>query len=213
MKKRHLLFGFAAIAWILLHGTARAEVMRFTIDTQKSEIKATVADALARFRDNPNIDGTFQFISGEVSGDPADVSQTGHIKFVIDATTYNSGNDHRDRAVIGSAIQTAQFSTITFESTRIENVEVESPGVEGKITVVGNLTLHGTTRQMRVPVEVSLGTDGILTGQGEVTFDYTDFGMRAPRMLFAAPAGHEVTVSFRVIATRAGDSTSPQASN
>jgi polyisoprenoid-binding protein YceI len=72
----------------------------------------------------------------------------------------------------------------------------------GHVVVVGNLTLHGTTREIRVPSDVSLDSDGMLSGDGEVSFNYTDFGVRVPRLLFALAAGTDVTVHFHVIAAR-----------
>lgn len=74
----------------------------------------------------------------------------------------------------------------------------------GHAIVVGNLTLHGTTRVVRVPADVSLNSDGTLNGDGEVSFNYTDFGVSVPRLLFALPAGKDVTVHFHVTAERPG---------
>jgi polyisoprenoid-binding protein YceI len=126
------------------------------------------------------------------------------VKLVIDATSYDSGSDTRDRNVIHSALETAKYETITFESIRLDDLQVEVPGISGSATVVGSLTLHGTTRIMRVPVRVSMSTDGEFSAGGELTFNYTDFGVKPPRLLFAIPAGDEVTVSFRILAQRPG---------
>ena len=172
-------------------------------DYQKTEIKATVTEPLGVFRDHPNATGSFQLIKGEIDGDPDNVT-TGHVKLVINATTYDSGSDTRDRAVLSSALETAKYQVIIFDSTGLEDVQIEVPGVSGSATIVGNLTLHGTTRIMRVPVRVSMSTDGEFSAGGEVTFRYTDFGVKVPRLLFAIPAGDEVTVAFRVVAQRPG---------
>lgn len=192
--------------------TARAGVLHFEIDLQKTKITASVLEPLSRLRDQQYADGTFRVVSGEIDGDPANVAGTGHIKLVIDPTTYDSGNDMRDRHVLSSSLETAQYGTITFESTRLQNIEIEAP-TEGRANVVGNLTLHGTTREMAVPAEVSISPEGVLTASGEVTFKYTDFGVKVPRLLFALPASDEVTVKFRVIAQRAGATPAAQASN
>jgi polyisoprenoid-binding protein YceI len=195
--------GIAAIiaTTIFALGDAKADGVHLQIDPQKSQIKTSVADPLGRFRDTSQIEGTLRIISGEVDGDPQHPEQNGHVKLAIDATSYDSGNNHRDNAVLSSALDTAKYQTISFESTRIANIQVEVPGM-GHADIVGNLTLHGTTREVRIPVNVSLDSDGTLTGDGEITFRYAEFGVRVPRLLFALPAGKEVTVSFHVAAER-----------
>ncbi|HKV56050.1 MAG TPA: YceI family protein [Candidatus Binataceae bacterium] len=190
----------AAFVVVIGRGIAAAETIHLEINPQKSEVKASVAEPLGQLRDQVQTDGTFKIISGDVDGDPNNPGQTGHVKLVIDATSYDSGNDHRDRAVLSSALETAQYQTISFESIRLEKVQIDAPGKMGSATVVGNLTLHGTTREMSVPVNASISPEGTLIADGQMTFRYTDFGVRAPRLLFALPAGKEVTVEFHVIA-------------
>jgi polyisoprenoid-binding protein YceI len=128
---------------------------------------------------------------------------------VIDATSYDSGNDTRDRNVIHSALETAKYQTIDFESTALEDLQIDVPGVSGSATVVGKLTLHGVTKVMRVPVRVSLSTDGQFSAGGEIEFKYTDFGVKPPRLAFLLSASDKTTVTFRIMAQRPGTGTQP----
>jgi polyisoprenoid-binding protein YceI len=196
--------GIAAIftTVLLVLGNVQAAAIHLQIDPQRSQITATVADPLARLSETGEVEATLRIISGNVDGDPQNPAQTGHVKVVIDATTFASGNSHRDRVVLGTALDTAEYQTISFESTHLENVQIDVPGKVGHAIIVGNLTLHGTTREIHVPTDVSLDSDGTLSGDGEVSFDYTDFGVRVPRLAFALPAGKDVTVHFHMIAER-----------
>ena len=184
---------FAAVAIgvlaLLYCGIASAAPLKLPIDTQKSRITASVDEPLANLRGVTTADATFQIVSGEVDGDPANVAATGHVNLVIDPTTYNSGSDHRDRKILSSSLETARYPTITFNSTRIEKVDVVAPGAMGTATVIGDLTLHGTTRQISVPVNLTMSPDGVFSADGSVTFDYTDYGVKVPRLLFVVPAG------------------------
>ena len=191
-----------AIASLLAGRPAAAETLHMEPDYQKTEIKATVAEPFAVLRDHPTATGSFQLIKGAIDGDPDNPATTGHVKLVINATTYESGSDTRDRAVLSSALETGKYQVIVFDSTSLEDVQIEVPEISGSATIVGNLTLHGTTRVMRVPVRVSMTTDGEFSAGGEFAFKYTDFGVKVPRLLFAIPAGDEVTVAFRVVAHR-----------
>ena len=191
---------FATVLLVLRN--VQAATIHLQIDPQKSEITATVADPLARLSETSEIEAKLRITSGNVDGDPQNPAQTGHVKLVIDATSFDSGNTHRDRVVLGDALDTADYQTISFESTRLENVQIDSPGKTGRATVVVNLTLHGTTREIRVPTNVFLASDGTLSGDGVVSFNYTDFGVRVPRLLFALPASSDVTIRFHVSAGR-----------
>jgi polyisoprenoid-binding protein YceI len=205
--------GIAAIfiTALLVAGNARASMIHLQVDPQKSQLSATVNDPLARFRENPEIEATFKIISGNVDGDPQNPGATGHAKLTIDATSFDSGNNHRDNVVLGTALNTAQYQTISFESTHLENVQIDAPGKMGHVIIAGNLTLHGTTAEIRVPADVSLNTDGSLDADGEVSFDYTYFGVRVPRLLFAIPAGKEVTIHFHIVAEQPNATAANQA--
>ena len=194
--------GIAAIFFTLFlaAGNVSAATIHLQINPQKSQITVTVADPLARMRETGEIEASMRIISGSVDGDPQNPKPTGHVKLTIDATSFDSGNNHRDNVVLGTALDTAEYQTITFESTHLENVQIDAPGKMGHVIVGGNLTLHGTTREIGVPADVSLNSEHTLDGDGEVSFDYTDFGVRAPRLLFALPAGKEVTVHFHIVA-------------
>ena len=169
-------------------------------------------EPLAKLRDTATADATFQIVSGEVQGDPANVAATGRVNLMIDATTYDSGSDHRDRKILSSSLETGQYPTITFASTRIGNVNVVAPGAMGTATVTGDLTLHGTTRQISVPVSITMSPDGVFGADGSVTFDYTEYGVKVPRLMFAVAAGREVTITFHIVAKRADAAGQPQAS-
>lgn len=196
------------IGSLICSRAAGAQMLRMQPDYQKSEIHATVDEPIGILHDHPTATGSFEIIKGEIDGDPANIASTAHVKLVINATTYDSGDNRRDLNVIHSALETAKYQTIIFESTHLEDIDIEVPGAAGDAMVVGNLMLHGVTRTMRVPVRVSMDTDGEFSAGGELTFNYTDFGIRPPRLLFLLPAGKQVTVSFRILARRPTTSSS-----
>lgn len=188
---------------------ARAEMLHFDVDTINSRIKATVTEPLSNFRDHPDTTGTFRILSGEIEGDPKDIAGTGKVKLIIDATTYDSGSQMRDRNVIGSTLDTADYPSIEFDSTQIKDVQIVPQGDAGDATVIGNLALHGVTRQISVPLEASLDPDGGFTAWGEFTFDYTAYGIKPPRLFHALAAGKEVKISFRIKGRRPGAPPAP----
>jgi len=186
-----------------LDAPASAEMLHLEIDTSATKISASVMQPFSKllWGDTATpVVGTFRVEEGEVDGDPANVAKTGHVHILINATTYDSGLRHRDRNVLASVLETASSTSIIFDSTRLENVSADPSGNIGTATVVGNLTLHSTTREIRVPVRLSITAEHQLYAEGEVTFRYTDWGVKRAKIGFLVPASDEVTVTFHVVA-------------
>jgi polyisoprenoid-binding protein YceI len=177
---------------------ARAETVHLTIDPKASKVTAAVAEP---DRVRPPAVGKFDITSGEVSGDPANPAAAGSVNIVLDAKSYDSGNPFRDDAVY-NLLDAGAYPTITFQSTGLQNVSMDSSNA-GSGTVAGNLTIHGATKPVSVPVKAAFDGSGNLTADGEVSFNYAEYGVKVPSLL-GLKAGDEVKVTFHIVATRAG---------
>jgi polyisoprenoid-binding protein YceI len=180
---------------------ARAEVLHFRVDPDASEISAAVEEPMSAIRGSAV--GTFRIISGGVYGDAANVTATGRVTIVIDAASYHSSSSFRDRAVKGGVLETDRYPEITFASTSVEDVAMTA-NQDGTATVAGNLTLHGTSRPLRVSVKASIDSAGRLIADGEVSFRYDEWGVNPPTLLFGSmAAGNVATVKCHIVAVRA----------
>jgi polyisoprenoid-binding protein YceI len=177
---------------------ADAALMRFKVDPYRSTVSVEVAEPVAFIRGNAT--GTFRIIDGAVSGDPANISSTAKVRILIDASSYHSDNQSRDRAVTEKSLEADKFPTIGFESNSIVGVVMTSPR-ECTAIVTGFLTLHGEAHATTMSVHAKLDADGSFTGDGEVKINYEDFGVKVPGVLFhAILAGDEATVRFHIVA-------------
>ena len=170
----------------------------FTLDPDVTRITVAVAEPLSSIRGDAV--GSFTAVSGEVD-DADDNPSHARVRLVIDAASYSSGSRMRDRAVTASSLAAGQFPTITFESSGLKDVKLDSPR-SGSATMVGELTLRGQSRVIEFLVSASLGNDGRLTAEGVASFDYTQFGIRPPSIL-GLSAGKEAKVRFHVVAVQA----------
>ena len=178
-----------------------AGVTRLKVDPDRSSVSAAVAEPAAVFRGNAI--GTFRIIDGEVSGDPANIQGTGKVRVIIDATSYRSDSASRDRTVNEKSLESDKFPSIGFESKSVVGVVVIGPN-EGTAIVNGLLTLHGQTHPLSVPVHATFGASGAFVADGEVKFNYEEFGVKVPAAMFGAIlAGNEVTVRFHIVAAKA----------
>ncbi|HKN00190.1 MAG TPA: YceI family protein [Candidatus Binataceae bacterium] len=176
---------------------AFADPVHLKIDPAASKVTAVVAEP---DRTKGTATGKFNITSGEVSGDSANPAGGGSVSIVLDAGSYDSGNPFRDDAVI-VLLDANTYTTITFQSTGLQNVAMSSASA-GTATVAGNLTLHGTTRPVSIPINAALDAAGRLTADGALTFNYADYGVKVPSLL-GMSAANEVTVTFHIVAVPA----------
>lgn len=172
---------------------AFADSVHLKIDPSASKVTAEVAEP---DRTKGTATGKFDITAGEISGDSANPA-AGTVNIVLDAQSYDSGNPFRDDAVFG-LLDARAYPTITFQSTALQNVATSSANA-GTATVVGNLTLHGTTRPVSVPIKMALDSTGHLTADGAITFNYADYGVKVPSLM-GMTAANEVTVAFHIVA-------------
>jgi polyisoprenoid-binding protein YceI len=197
----HRVSPLALIALAMLAcapGAANAAMMRFKVDVDQSTVSASVAEPAAAIRGNAV--GTFRIIDGEVIGDPDNIAGTAKLRILIDATSYRSNSASRDRTVTEKSLESDKFPTIGFESNTVVGV-VMTGASEGTAIVTGFLTLHGESHAMTFPVQARLAADGTLVGGGEVKFNYEEFGVKVPALLFGSIlAGDEATIHFHIVA-------------
>jgi len=141
---------------------------------------------------------------GRIGLDRGDITKS-TLRLVFDATAMKvtgKGEPADDvpevqRVMLSDRVLNAQrYPTITFESRTISRASAST------IRIAGDLTLHGTTKRIDVPVELRLEADR-LTAQGKVTIRQTDFGIQP----VTAAGGSvrvkdEVTVIFAISASR-----------
>jgi polyisoprenoid-binding protein YceI len=100
--------------------------------------------------------------------------------FEVDMTTFESDESRRDGQFEGRIMEVAEFPTATFSLT--QPIEVGRAPVEGQdveVEATGDLTLHGVTREVTVPLTARL-RGSTFAVDGSVTVTFTDFGIDDP---------------------------------
>lgn len=101
--------------------------------------------------------------------------------FTVDLTklTSNDSSGFRDRRV-QEALGTGQFPNATFELTQpIELGPNASDGSEVKVTAKGDLTIHGVTKPVELPLQAKL-VDGTVVVVGSMEVTFADFDVKVP---------------------------------
>ncbi|MEO5819335.1 MAG: YceI family protein, partial [Vicinamibacteraceae bacterium] len=95
------------------------------------------------------VPGSFGKVSGKITYDGKNASSIA-ADVTIDATTITTNNEGRDKDLRSeNFFDVAKFPTLTFKSKKVV------PGAAGKFQLVGDLTMHGVTK------EVTLDVDGL----------------------------------------------------
>jgi polyisoprenoid-binding protein YceI len=125
-------------------------------------------------------EGTFKDSSGQLVLDPDDPTHS-HIQLAVAVASIDTRNGGRDRVLRSEDFFDAdRYPTMTFVSTGVTRV--------GKNTfqVAGDLTIHGVTKHLTVPVRFfGIGSTpgaGTFAGfEADFTVDRTDFGVNGTR--------------------------------
>lgn len=99
----------------------------------------------------------------------------------VDMTTLQSDSSRRDGALGSRGLETDTFPTATF--LLVEPIELGSlPAVGEAIAFdgVGDLTLHGVTQTVSIPLEAQLVDDTTIVVVGSLEVAFADYGIEAP---------------------------------
>jgi polyisoprenoid-binding protein YceI len=103
--------------------------------------------------------GRTQDVEGSMTVEGTTIAE---LSVTVDMTTLTSDDDRRDGQLAERGLETASFPTATFELTEpIELDEVPTQGQTITAEAGGDLTLHGVTNEVTVPIEARWDGDTI----------------------------------------------------
>lgn len=173
-----VLLAFIALAVAGVAGPARAEVIRFQIQPDGSELTFKATSWLV------NANGRFHRFSGEVLADPKDLPAA-RVAVAVEAASIDTRIARRDTHLRSADfLDVEKHPTISFESTAVE------PGAR---SISGKLTLRGVTREVTVPLTVEL-TDGVVTARGQFVVNRFDYDVSYQSRI--NPVGEDVSIAF-----------------
>jgi len=149
-----------------------------------------------------NVPGRFRDFDGSIHYDKLSPAASS-IELTVRAASIDTGNGDRDEHLRSADFfEVQKFPAITFTSTEVKARDANV------LEVTGDLTMHGVTRRLTIPVQV-LGT--VKTPNGEkagfeaiFTLNRKDFGITWNRVLDASGSvlSDEVKVTIEVEASR-----------
>jgi polyisoprenoid-binding protein YceI len=121
-----------------------------------------------------------------------------------DMTSLESDESRRDRALEGQSLETGTHPTATFELT--EPIVLSDALIAGEattITATGELTLHGVTQIVQIPLDVQV-SNGMLVVVGSLDIALGDYEIAAPQSPSVVSVNDSGVLELQVFLSLAG---------
>ena len=158
------------------------ETFRFRLDSSQSKFVARAfSGGLLWFKGHDHLVAAREF-SGNVEFTPNSITPAS-LQLTVKADSLEETRDvftEQQKQIINKelreiVLEPAKYPEITFRSTEVKG---ELEGGRYQVKIAGNLTLHGVTRRVVIPADVTL-TGNDVRSVGKFTIDRSDFGVKA----------------------------------
>ncbi len=123
-------------------------------------------------------------------------------ELTADLTGLESDDPRRDGQLGRQALQTSQFPSASFTLT--SPIELGSVPIEGAtidVSATGELTLHGVTRSVTIPLQARVGGD-VVTVTGSLEIAFADFDIDKPQAMILLSVQDVGTLELQLQLTR-----------
>lgn len=125
-------------------------------------------------------------------------AQLANLQSVDQVAGFNVGQ--RDRIVF-QTLAVSQFGEATFQGQSVDLPAAVGDGSAQTVTIPGQLTIHGVTRQVQVKADIKV-TGSQAQAVGSTSFNMTDFGINPPQVpITTVQPG--VTLEFQLVLVKA----------
>lgn len=163
-----------------------------------------VREKLAALPAKSDAVGRSEAVTGSVKVDRAGASLSAtNANFDVDVTKLVSDDNRRDNRIRTDGLQTSRFPKATFVSTDPITLPPETvTGQAVKASAVGDLTIHGVTKRVTIPLDVRVaGGKGELVGS--LGFPMSDFNITPPSIGGFVTVDPDATLEFKLLLEKA----------
>jgi polyisoprenoid-binding protein YceI len=143
----------------------------------------------------PDVSGAMELAGTQVIG----------AEFVVDMTTLITDNESRTSALRGPAggLETGTFPEARFELTQpIELGELPAEGASIQASATGNLTVHGVTREVTIPLTAELQAGVIIVFGNLENIALADYEIPKPTAIVVVSVEDVATLELQLFLSR-----------
>lgn len=139
-------------------------------------------------------------VTGSVTLDGATITA---VEISADLSTLQSDKSQRDGQLHRQALETDTYPTATFSLT--QPIDLGAAPTDGQViqaTATGNLTIHGVTKSVEIPVEARL-SGSVVTVTGSIDILFADYSISRPTSFAVLTIADHGIMEFQLQLTRA----------
>ena len=143
--------------------------------------------------------GRSTVLTGSLVFDGAAITE---VVIEVDLTALTSDDSRRDGALRRQALETNTYPSTTFTLT--EPIPIDEVPAEGEmlsVTATGDLTLHGVTREVQIPMEGQLVGDRVAV-VGSIEIVFADYDMDSPSAFIVLAIDDHGIMEFQLVFER-----------
>lgn len=123
-------------------------------------------------------------------------------EFIVDMTGLITDSAARTNAIRGQAIETGDFPTASFELTGpLDFGEIPGGAQQVTVTAAGNLTVHGVTQAVEMPLTAEL-QNGVIVVFGQLELALADYGIDTPSAPIVVSVDDTAILELQLFLTR-----------
>ncbi len=167
-------------------------VATFTLEEDLSGVRTTVV-------------GTTSEVAAQLVVDPDDPSSAQLGDIIINARTFTTGSDFRDRAIRSEILESAndEFELMTFSPTAVDGLP-SNPGLPFSFEVTGDLTIRDVTQSVTFQVVIEEASSSVVVGTATAQVVRENFGLTIPSVSRVANVTEEVDLELFFVAEPVG---------
>ncbi len=182
--------------------------IRLVLAPEGNEARYRVRERIARFEFPSDAVGTTKDFTGALVLDEHGKVVAAESKFVVDLRTLKSDRDRRDRYLQRRTLETELYPSIELVLTELPGLPFPLPESGAfSFELVGDMTLHGVTRQIGWQVAAE-AKDGGFYGTAKTSFTFDTFELTKPSLALLLSVADTIRLEydFRLIPDRSSGS-------
>ena len=173
----------------------------YLIQPKQSQVMFSLGEILNG--SNKRVEGRTNQVAGQLQFDSADLSTAQIGEIVINARTFLTDNDFRNRAIHNRILFTTEFEQIKFRPKTLNGLPKSAKmGESADFEIVGDLTIKEVTKEVTFTATATISDTTTIRGHAESIIDYAAFNIIIPNVPSVTNVEDKVALTIDFVAKR-----------
>ena len=136
--------------------------------------------------------GWTKSVTGEIEYQKGKLAETVKASVTVDARTLDTGDESRDKEMHETNLESQKFPEMKFVLSGLKMGDGQAA------TMKGTIEIHGTPREVEVPITLTLRRDGFIYVKGELKAKISHFGVEVPSKAGVINVDDNIRIWFEV---------------